>query len=406
MRRLWLASKTISETEVQKEAEEANDGKQKKLTTPIIEDMFAKAKSRGIDDSNPKRRPGNNIVSKVFLNYSINGKFAYLYFEEFLSQEMEEAAIAQGLVPKVGYKIVRSEDNGMLHSKETAPDIRRSWLEDELKLRDAMFLKEVTYDVAGICKAEVLRQFHSAIIDSLNVTPIAGNRAPTIAEAKMFDRLVHMSINKWLARHHGTLEGGISFFLSEEGKKEKEWTLLDQVDADKKDRGLQQPLKLEAVVVSEDGSRPVPEERKSWSSKDTPSLRPRQRSRSPKESSSSTQLPGMTACKHCGKPRREHKNNSFNECNKLAKKGEKAAAGKKNRGNSAKGRVPPQMLKDCATKTPGTRERPDGINFCYAYHSKGDGCKKQNCSLSHQCPKFRPDGTICLGRHSVLDHMD
>ena len=111
--------------------------------------MCARARQRGIDDSNPVLRPSNGTLSKVALNFAPNGKFQYLHFEEFVSQELEEQARLNGLIPKAGFQLVRS-DTGELRGSEQAPSLQTQWIDQQISLQQAQRLKEMAFDICGV----------------------------------------------------------------------------------------------------------------------------------------------------------------------------------------------------------------------------------------------------------------
>ena len=51
-------------------------------------------------------------------------------------------------------------------------------------------------------------------------------------------------------------------------------------------------------------------------------------------------------------------------------------------------------------------DRPDGQPVCFWYHGPtGSTCRdEKNCRMSHACPVFNKDGTICGKMHSAKDH--
>ena len=340
------------------------------VNTSVIEDMCARARQRGIDDSNPVLRPSNGTLSKVALNFAPNGKFQYLHFEEFVSQELEEQARLNGLIPKAGFQLVRA-DTGELRGSEQAPSLQTQWIDQQISLQQAQRLKEMAFDICGVCPADVLREFHTVQELALRESPLPGNRACTVSEVKLFDRHVHTEIMKILARGQGSMSQGITYFLSPEGAKEKEWTLLQQVDSSKADRGMIKPLKSSSLVVAPEGYTPKPqgpyENVMTAAPKTTIPHTP------PPLAPGKGKGKGSALCKHCGLARSSHPNNSFDVCNQKA-----AALGQETPKPSGTNRaskkaklsdaIPEALKHNCARKTPPTKEHPSGRGFCFDYH--------------------------------------
>eukprot|EP00971_Amphidinium_carterae_P027796 548079-Amphidinium_carterae.1 len=61
-------------------------------------------------------------------------------------------------------------------------------------------------------------------------------RAPTLNEARLFDRLVHEQILPHVARNDGTLEAGLRHYL-DEGRAHSYWNLLECQPSSTPDRG-------------------------------------------------------------------------------------------------------------------------------------------------------------------------
>ena len=424
VRHLWHLSKSSSMSDLTRAAGDLTDSRKTVLTTTVIEDLFERARIRGLDDSNPNSRPANLIVSKSYQNYSIGGRFSYLYFEQFITQEDEERAREQGLLAsQVGHELVPSASPGKFdYTPGAAPQLQQPWIEDRLKLQKCMKLKEFTFDVAEICPHEVLHVLHEVETAALDITVLMGCRAPSIPEIKYFDRLVHNEMNKFLARGKGNVQTGIEFMLSDGGRLDAKFKLLEQVDSEKADRGLAQPLQDRALIVTTSDRAP---------NKHNSEMQTRTRSRSPKRGNpgKGQQVKGGKTCFYCTRPRSEHPGNKFDECNRKAaaqqggtqpqqsqasgsgspkgKKGKgKGGGSSKGQSNSNNAGVPVSMKKDCAHRSPPTRQFPDGLRFCFNHHRESSNCDKGDaCPLSHGCPRYMPSGMVCMSTtHRAYGH--
>ena len=131
IRRLWLDSKTAAVADIQAQAIEAAEDRPRRVNTTVIEDMMTRGRLAGLDDSIPSRRPANLTISKTYLNYSANGQFRYIYFEEHISQEEEEMARSQGLVPtRPSMKLEREGLNSSpIRAVEDNFDMQKEWIE-------------------------------------------------------------------------------------------------------------------------------------------------------------------------------------------------------------------------------------------------------------------------------------
>jgi hypothetical protein len=198
----------------------------------------------------------------------------------------------------------------------------------------------------------------------------------------LVDRLIHEEILSFVAKNEETLEGGIAFYVSDEGKKSPFWSFLQGQREDQPDRGLERPLKQPKTSAdSAAGSTP-----------------------------GGPQKP-VAKCFMCGKTRAEHPQRKF--CRQPAKtvaaqdagshaepesvKSNGKGKGKKGKG---KGKVPSHMA-GMAGRTPPSQAHPMGQAFCHAYHDpNGSGCPG-SCGFSHTCCKF-VNGAVCGGAHPAF----
>ena len=321
-------------------------------------------------------RPSNGTLSKVALNFAPNGKFQYLHFEEFISQETEEQARLNGLVPKAGFQLVRAE-TGELRGTQSTTTLQSQWIDQQISLQQAQRLKEMAFDICGICPAEILHEFHTVQELALRESPLPGNRACTVSEVKLFDRHVHTEIMKILARGQGSLAQGLTYYLSPEGCKEKEWDLMKQVDSGKADRGMIKPMRSSSLVVAPEGYTPSPHGQPQ-SQQAAPVKTPVPHTPPPLAPGKGKNK-GNALCKHCNQPRSEHPGRSFDSCNQKAaalgaETPQSSGVGRSSKRAKLSGTIPEALKHNCARKTPPTKNFPSGRGFCFDYH--GTHCEQ------------------------------
>ena len=80
--------------------------------------------------------------------------------------------------------------------------------------------------------------------------------------------------------------------------------------------------------------------------------------------------------------------------------------GKGSQGKATTSKSKMQLPKDCAKRTPPTREHSEGVRFCYPFHTTDCNCPHgAECHFSHRCPRFLRSGEVCLASdHNALGH--
>ena len=93
--------------------------------------MITQDRPAGLNDSIPSRRPANLTANNTYLNHSANRQFSYIHFEEHISQEEEEMARSQGLVPtRPSMKLEREGLNSsLIRAVEDNVDMQKEWIE-------------------------------------------------------------------------------------------------------------------------------------------------------------------------------------------------------------------------------------------------------------------------------------
>eukprot|EP00971_Amphidinium_carterae_P343409 6483143-Amphidinium_carterae.1 len=81
-------------------------------------------------------------------------------------------------------------------------------------------------------------------------------RAPTLNEAKLFDRLVHEQILPHVACGKGSLEDGLKHYLND-GRTHSFWNLLEVQPAGTPDRGIEKSLKRTRDSAASQPSAPA-----------------------------------------------------------------------------------------------------------------------------------------------------
>ena len=72
------------------------------------------------------------------------------------------------------------------------------------------------------------------------------------------------------------------------------------------------------------------------------------------------------------------------------------------------GSIPPHMEGHALQSPPGPGS-PFAEDFCWDYHDSNKGCRDVGdgrygaCQRLHLCPKFKADGTVCMGKHPVFN---
>jgi len=405
LRRLWMAARTLAKKDIEQMTADVQDDKPRKISAAVIQDAFAKAARRGIVVPNDRVRPGNVTMSKVLENFRIGGSFRHLEWEEFVSKQDEEQALIQGLKPKTGFKIVQG-DSSALEGKADLQELRRVQVEEKsfVIFEDTMQLRSLAFDVGEICSKDKVDALYAVYMDAMRSVPPLSFRTPYMSEIRLLDKHIFQDILKNVLDGQGTIEDGITFFLSEPGRANKVWKLCEQMPADYPDRGATQSVSQ--VAIYDVNTEKYIKEQSATGKSDAPAGKKRARSRSPKR------------CWHCGGTRAEHKDRLFDECNAKAKgsgtayppKGRKkakaAGSGAKGKGKD-KGKAPasmPSSLVGCARRTPNSPQHPEGQRFCFDFHNPSATCTRAECKLSHRCPKFVEGDKICMKEHPIYEH--
>ena len=64
----------------------------------------------------------------------------------------------------------------------------------------------------------------------------------------------------------------------------------------------------------------------------------------------------------------------------------------------------PDFMQGCALRCPPTRAHPQGQAFCFGYHNPDRRGCDGTCNRVLLCPKFLPDGSVCLREHALWSH--
>ena len=413
VRRLWLASMTLAKRDMDTLTADVQDDRPRRISTALINDAFGRAASRGLIMANDRLKPSDGTMSKVMENYRIGGSFRYIEWEEYVSKQDEEDAHEQGMKPKAGYVIVRCEKDSLQGREETKLELRRKELGDKqfTALEDVLRLRAIGFDVAELATKNALDVFTEILINALRDHAARGYRPPTLAEGRLFDKLVFNDINRQVSQGFGSVEEGLTWFMSEDGKLNKVWKLLEQMPEYFPDRGTAKPVIQVSMYDTEAGE---------YKNQQTSDSSERTSVKRKVDSESPAQMSGTKPCRVCGEMRKDHPNRSFDGCNKKARakaKGGKgasssASAGDRNQNSPAqKGgkatsgvKVPDSMKTGCARREPPSDEHEDGLRFCFDFHDPTKKCERgKTCKLSHRCPKM-VSGRVCMEPHPVYEH--
>ena len=124
MRKLWHVAKrqAVADMNLRRSAarrsmsSDVQDGLQgTKVNQILIQSLYEKTSGRGVSLSDPR------AMSPVVQNYTpLQGKFLYTEIEKFVNAEDEEAAKAQGLSAKTGYKLMRTAGGALGSEQESS----------------------------------------------------------------------------------------------------------------------------------------------------------------------------------------------------------------------------------------------------------------------------------------------
>lgn len=415
VRKLWHAAKELSIQDLKNLSDQAigiSDTKPKQVNITLLNDLRARARSRGITDNSDRIRVGNLCLTKVLNNYQpLNGAFVYLELEEFTSAEEETFLLSMGVKPKnmSEVKLVKG-DKDVLQTVQADPmaGVQKANIVDGqlVLLQDAFELKARAHDVADVCGRATLDALHQVYLTVVRETPQQGYRVPTFNEIRRFDRLIFRDILRFLSQQQGSLQEGLEFFLSESGRAHPLWKLMEQQMEGTPDKGID---RAPSSLKSE--QRPEPSNSSRGRSRSRGNRGKTRRSRTPKKS-------GGGQCHICGKTRNDHPRRRF--CVATAEAHSPPAVAKKrprddpkkDKGSSkGSGRSNPPFMKGCAVLEQPSSRHPSGRQFCFDYHDPDKECKHgaagSGCSRAHTCPKFIKSGTrVCGQNHKVNDHTD
>ena len=428
MRKLWSASRQQARKDMDRLTDElTEDRPQTKVNPMLIESYFEEGRTRGLDDSDPLKKPGEWCMSRVIINYMpLRGRFEHMEVEEFVCEEDEASARLHGLQPKVGFKLVRNTSGG-LDGQEEIQYLVRNDVTNILELQDQLGLREFAHDIGKACDTATFQLYHGEGIKALRLKCPPGFRPCSILEWKKFDRYVMRDINSQLKRGRGTMVEGLTWFLEGNGRNNVIWELLKMKQVGTPDMGMERPVQsLETRLVTP-GQAALSTSSQSRASTDKRGRSPsRKRSRSPRRRSPARQPNGKLksvpkgCCNWCGEPRVNHEGNDFDSCNRrnmskadfeqmLANRTRSPAKGKgKGKAKSKdkdRGKAPAlgPHWSNCARRTQISKKEPEGRRYCFDYHDKGS-CSKDRCQYSHTCPKFLEGGGVCGENHPLCDN--
>ena len=415
LRRLWEASRAASKRDLSRATEEADARLPAKLNIAVVTDIMSRARARGLPEFAETERPGQQTLSRISENYKHAGPWAYLAWEVYLSEEEEALMRRTRMGPsKPPLRLTLQESQLTVVSGEA--DLQRSRVTDAMALLDVLKVRSVGHAWLEIVEYDAYEEWTRLLIGCFRKRQPELMRGPTIGELRMVDRQVHEEILNYAARGRSSVANGLTWFTGPEGRNHRLLRLLEGQTEDTPDLSLESPNKRRRV----DDSLTTP-----------------------------GQQAESAVCWTCGKTRREHQNRQW--CAKGVGKSKGSSAGRatqafgrgrgwgsgqqqqygggggkseysswkgksgtnESRGGKSKNKTKatyskgsaPEWMEGCATRTPPSQQFPAGQQFCYSFHHPDNRGCQGSCGMSHRCPRFRPDGSVCMGSHKLADHQ-
>jgi hypothetical protein len=385
----------------------------------------------------PQTTPGPLTVSKVVNNYRPQGSFAYLEWEEFVSEQDEVKARREGgraVDSDSAFRIFKSSEGFMLGIEDQMNIVRDPVVDLDpaqqfLIVCDLWALRANTHQIAALCTADeyVALTFHYEVAFKKN--PMMAFRAATMNEIRCCDRSVHLEFLPWVGNGSAVLSQCLEWYATNRDSHSL-FQIIDSVPKELPDRGIEQS----SVAKYAEGSATPGQSKK----------------RSP---DGYTSAGDDSSCVKCGKARSQHSGNRFCKLSPAERqkygKGGAAPSTQQQKGKGAgpnasgasgagdgrgnpgagggggargkgqprvgkQGKLPPHM-DGCAASTPCSQEFPSGESFCWDFNNKNKGCPigRENsrygakCNRVHLCPKFLTTGArkgqICMDWHAAFN---
>ena len=315
LRKLYHLAKQVAAKELERlTLGTAESEKKAKVTLPIASELEEKAVRGGMPIIRSDReRPALATLTKVNANFTEGGEFSYIPWERYFSIE-EESRMRPGR--KNELRITGEKLTVDMLDEEVAV----VKIESALRLQETLQIRARAHHILSLANSSTYNHLTDLYISKLRETVPEGMRVPTIEEIRRVDKSIHNEILKFVAKGHGTLEGGLGYYTSDEGLKEKVWLLASPQLATLPDQGVEKSIPhVSAEKIKDD----------KWPKKDDVKRREddNRKKDAPKES-------GMTLCATCGKTRKEHPKRLFckppwQDKDSKGKKGDSKGSGNK-----------------------------------------------------------------------------
>ena len=431
LRRLWESSTLLAKKDLDDLVNVTGVDKPKQIGTLVYLSMIEEARKKGLRPMTPQTTPGPLTIAKVVNNFRPQGPFAYLEWEEYVSEQDENQARRTGGAKsdEGSFKIFKSSEGFMLGVEDQLNIVRDTTVNLEpaqqfLIVCDLWALRANTHQIAALCLAEEYASYTFHFEVAFKKNPMMAFRAATMNEIRCCDRSVHQEFLPWVGNGSATLSQCLEWY-STNRDSHAIFQIIDSAVKELPDRGIEQP----------------PSARYSEGSGTPGQTRP-QTQQGQKRQTDNVQSP---ACMVCGKPRFAHTGGRFCKLDQIDRaKGGKGVGsgsdrrpppgrdggGSRPRGSGAKGGAAnsagrrgkdqpragkqgkmPAHMAGCALATPSTKEFPGGESFCWDFNNPDKGCRTSasdkkygaSCNRVHLCPKFIASGAICMANHAAFN---
>ena len=312
IRQLWEAAKIVAKRELEAGEDGSSD---RKISAAVSASMLKRAIDSGMPEPAETEVPGKLCLTKVSANLAAGGPFSYLAWESYTTASEESRA------ERLGYKADRTfslrlgeSDAGSrsLGLKSVESEIVKVAVCDIVALQDTLRVRSFAHQILNLVSFEVYEAWSAVLVKALKQDAPQSMRRPTLNEVRLADRHVHEAILRYASARTSTVERGLKFFGTDAGKGHEFLQVL-RVQAEHLPC---QGIESKAQIAVTGGS-----------------------------SSDSKQLAstGLTLCRVCNNPRKDHVDRKFcmppkppQESHKVDGKGGKSGKGfgkDKNKGN-------------------------------------------------------------------------
>ena len=401
VRRLWEASKAAAKRDLARATDEADSRMPSKLNIAVVSDLMRRAEANGLRAFSEGERPGQSTLSKVSENFRSAGAWQYIDWENYVSEE-DERLIRRSRGSASAKPIKITLEESQLSLVKDDPPCQRSIVTEVLALQDALHIRSVAHAWLNLLGYEEYQEWSQLLISSFRRRQPERMRGPMMGELRLVDRLVHEEILAHASRGTTTLARGFAWYIGD-GRSSRILKLLDGQTEGTPDLSIENASK-----------RPRVSDHADRSTQQAP--------------------PASPVCWVCGKLRKDHEGRrwcsegqqsqqsvpwqrgqptseaaSWKGRSKGKEKGKQSGKGKSKDKGKSKGRQgkqnTPEWMSGCAQRTPPSAQHPSGVPFCFAFHAPGGTCSG-SCSMSHRCPRFKADGTVCMQAHALPQHTE